>query len=158
MEFRLVYKGRLKANGSATEKQAIRRSLDPQLRRLWEQQPLDDYKGCLPGGKSEHESPFIFKTGPITCIPVVASKAHLVAEIAITILRPEAPGSIVTQCGDIDNRLKTLLDALRMPQNVGELGKGTSEREEGDLYCLLEDDNLITHLSVTTDRRAGPEK
>ena len=49
----------------------------------------------------------------------------------IFMLRPEVPGAIITQGGDIDNRLKTLFDALRMPQNENELPKdeipGTDE-------------------------------
>jgi len=63
-------------------------------------------------------------------------------------LRPELPGQTLIRGGDIDNRLKTLFDALRMPQN-GE----TMETADGinPFYCLLQDDKLINHISVTTD-------
>ena len=64
-------------------------------------------------------------------------------------LRPELPGQTLIVGGDIDNRLKTLFDALRIPK-VGE----TAEPQEGGIspfYCLLQDDSLINHISVTTD-------
>lgn len=71
----------------------------------------------------------------------------------ITLLRPEEPGSIVTQTGDIDNRLKTLFDALRMPHKSSEIpSEATPENTDKPFYCLFEDDNLISGLSVTTDR------
>ena len=49
--------------------------------------------------------------------------------------------------GDLDNRLKTLFDALRMPQGNNEVpGKMFGNGE--DLFCLLEDDSLVRKFSV----------
>jgi hypothetical protein len=49
--------------------------------------------------------------------------------------------------------MKTLLDALRMPHNLAELPTGDMPKaDEAPLFVLLEDDSLISHLSVTTDR------
>jgi hypothetical protein len=40
-----------------------------------------------------------------------------------------------------------------MPDTVHELGGYTApDPEENPFFCLLEDDNLITRVSVTTDR------
>src|SRR6185437_9442927 len=81
----------------------------------------------------------------------------MVAELSITFLRPEPPGSLVTQGGDIDNRLKTLFDALRMPKDISELPPGDAPAEgETPFFCLLEDDNLITKIAVNTDRLLKP--
>lgn len=61
------------------------------------------------------------------------------------------PGSIVSSGGDIDNRLKTLLDALKMPKEPNEIPRDdTPETDENPFYCLLEDDGLITKLSIDT--------
>ena len=154
MEFRLVYRGKLKGNGNVDEKHRIRQALHPQLATLWKQKPLTDYHDLLPGGKNENRSPFLRPLGGFTFIPLVVSVADLIAEIDITFLRPEAPGSFVSSGGgDIDNRIKTLLDALRVPQNATELPRDAAPSEtENPFFCLLEDDCLITHLSVTTDR------
>jgi hypothetical protein len=68
-------------------------------------------------------------------------------------LRPEPPGSILTQAGDIDNRLKTLFDALKVPAEPDALPSNDNPKEdEKPFFCLLEDDNLITKISVETDR------
>jgi hypothetical protein len=88
----------------------------------------------------------------------VCSRVHLVADLDILLLRPEAPGNIVTTGGDIDNRLKTLLDALRVP-SVQEIPKDLMPREdEAPFHCLLEDDSLITSVRVQTDRLLEPTK
>lgn len=51
--------------------------------------------------------------------------------------------------GDIDNRLKTLFDALRLPNQTNELvGYDNPAPDENPFFCLLEDDSLITHVSV----------
>jgi len=58
---------------------------------------------------------------------------------------------------DIDNRLKTIFDALQMPGSLNDLGargsKGQIRPKPNDdpFYVLLQDDRLITHVSVTTD-------
>ena len=75
-----------------------------------------------------------------------------VANISITLLRPEPPGNIVVEGGDIDNRLKTIFDALRVPK-LHEIPSGETDaiaRMRPPFHCLLEDDKLITSVSVKT--------
>ena len=57
------------------------------------------------------------------------------------------------QGGDIDGRIKTLFDALRMPSEEEEKVGGTPTANP--LYCLLESDSLISDLSVRTARLLG---
>ena len=68
-----------------------------------------------------------------------------------------APGSIVTKKGDLDNRLKTLLDGLRIPTSQQEIRTFTSQEtlEENEYICLLEDDVLITALQIEMARNLG---
>ncbi|MGH7239183.1 MAG: hypothetical protein ACREHG_03845 [Candidatus Saccharimonadales bacterium] len=66
------------------------------------------------------------------------------------------PGSVI-QAGDIDNRLKTLIDALRIPANGSELvGNEVSRADENPFFCFLEDDEQVTQLSVQTDTLLDP--
>jgi hypothetical protein len=66
-------------------------------------------------------------------------------------LRPDAPGSLI-KSGDIDGRLKTLFDALRMPgPDENELAGASPTDDENPLYCLLQDDRLISKVTVQTD-------
>jgi hypothetical protein len=56
--------------------------------------------------------------------------------------------------GDLDNRLKILFDALRMPKpNSKELPpNAVPDDTEHPFFCLLEDDALITRVSIESDR------
>jgi hypothetical protein len=74
----------------------------------------------------------------------------------ILFLRYDQPGQTLIQSGDIDNRIKTIFDALRIPK-PGEYC-GEPQAEENPFFCLLEDDSLINHLSVTTDLLLDPDK
>jgi hypothetical protein len=58
--------------------------------------------------------------------------------------------------GDIDNRLKTLLDALRMPSNVEAKQARIDTPDDDPIHCLLQDDALVTKVSVETDRLLRP--
>ena len=159
MEFRLLYEGPLKANGGIRDKQDIRRALHSQFSVLWQQPPLDGYPEFLKEEPKDGETSILNSVGDFTFAPLICKKLHLVAKVSITFLRPEAPGSLITQGGDIDNRLKTLFDALRMPKVLSEIPAGEKpQSDEVPFFCLLEDDNLITSVSVETDRllRAAP--
>jgi hypothetical protein len=63
-------------------------------------------------------------------------------------LRKEDAGRVY-QGGDLDNRLKTLFDALAVPP----LDQAISDQSISDpIYCLLEDDALIMGINVQTHR------
>ena len=150
MRFRLYYRGPLRSNGNRRDKQALRRKLSPQLRELWNQAPLVDQKDDFLN--PNYEGSVIKKVGDWNFASVVNSRNYLVAELDITLLRPEEPGSVITQGGDIDNRLKTLLDALSIPQSNQIPRDDVPGADEDPFHCLLEDDNLITSIRVTVDR------
>jgi hypothetical protein len=84
------------------------------------------------------------------------------AELDILMLRPGAPGNLVVQGGDIDNRLKTLFDALSVPtkeQVQAIRHKGWQPgNDEVPFHCLLSGDDLITNVSVETDRLLASEQ
>lgn len=91
-------------------------------------------------------------------VPLVSKEGGFTCTLDILFLRRDNPGNIVKHGGDIDNRLKVLLDGLRMPDSLEELGGYSIEPDEDPFYCLLEDDRLITSVSVTADRLLAPPK
>ena len=140
MEFRLYYRGGLRANGPAEVKQNLRRHFHKQLKSLWHQpSSAGGYKVQL----IRDEAALVIEraqrtVGRFRCMPIVSSVVSLTAELEILFLRPQPPGSIIGSGGDIDNRLKTLLDGLRLPRD-GEIEPGDRPTEDEDpLYCLLE--------------------
>jgi hypothetical protein len=87
-------------------------------------------------------------------IPIVRKSLCLACGLEITFLRQEDPGSLVLQGGDIDGRMKTLFDALRIPSDQEEEAAGEIPTAN-PLYCLLESDSLISDLSIKTGRLLG---
>jgi hypothetical protein len=89
----------------------------------------------------------------ITFFPLLTREMKSSCSLAIKFMRNEQAGQIV-HGGDMDNRLKTLFDALRMPENdnkvLPDLMSESALKNEKGCVCLLEDDSLITDLSVAT--------
>ncbi|MEJ5357917.1 MAG: hypothetical protein WHT06_04520 [Desulfobacterales bacterium] len=154
MEFYLHYDGPLKANGNIRDKHHLREQFHAQLSVLWGQVPLaPDIGGLLSYPPAKNSLSVIMKRSEFTFAPLVCEKLALVCELDITFLRPEAPGAVITQGGDIDNRLKTLFDGLRIPRVPDEIPSGFAPIEnDKPFFCLLEDDNLITRVNVATGR------
>ena len=156
MKFTLYYRGPLRPSGNVDHKQKLRSSFHPQLSDLWGRNPLVDQKDHFldPG----YELSAIKEVKGFEFASVVNSRNHLVAKLDVVLVRPEDPGNVVAPGGDIDNRLKTLFDALSVPKDE-QLPNGFSPtQDERPFHCLLEDDSLVTGVSVRSDRLLGPTK
>jgi hypothetical protein len=152
VRFTLNYDGPLANRGNASQKQRIREALDPQLRELWTHEPLSSHRAFLQEAKPDEISVLVALGGHVFA-PLICKPLHLLAELEILMLRPELPGGVVTSGGDIDNRLKTLFDALRVPGVPQEIASDTRPSSANDPhFTLLEDDALITRINVETDR------
>jgi hypothetical protein len=177
MKFTVTYDGPLPANGGPRDKWKIRKQIHPQLVELWQQNrllsalaehrinyTLDQYLKERPDIRRES---FGIQASPVhlhfcapievkgmQCLPLVRQSLNLACELDILFLRKGGPGHVITESGDIDNRLKTLFDGLRMPSaddlNGSELKDGGPP--EQPLYCVLEQDALINDFLVRTDR------
>ncbi len=146
MEFRLIYSGPLKSAQSKRKNKAhvheVRCQFHPQIKHLFATHPA---LSNIDWSKLDTEGRFA---------PLVISALDLVAELDILFLRSAPPGELIHHGGDIDNRVKTLLDALRAPQ-PNELPPDAVV-DDPPFFCLLEDDKLVTSFSVTTDRLLDP--
>jgi hypothetical protein len=166
MDFRLTYEGRLFANNEENElkraphKHVIRKIFHKQLKKLWYHHPVlkerTELRHYTGGGKTMLEvEADKFKEHGYSFVPLVTKENHLICQVEILMLRPGEPGSVIS-AGDIDNRIKTLFDALRKPNSLGELAGASPAPDEIPFFCLLEDDSLITHASIETDTLLEP--
>jgi hypothetical protein len=168
MRFHLTYEGPLlgSSTGSprARHKHEIRKVFHRQLKYLWQNTWLHEMNyGAWPGSLIEPRTPLnealasIYGRGKYRFVPLVREQFTLTCSLDILFLRADVPGRLV-QSGDIDNRLKTIFDALRMPTNDSEMGDYAVGPDEGEdpFYCLLEDDKLISHVAVATDMLLEP--
>jgi hypothetical protein len=132
IEFRLIYDGELKSGRSADakDKQKIRQKLHYQLVNLWNvQQP---FKGYMAPGP-DNALPYIqtvasnYERNGIRIAPAVNDLFGTACGLEILFLRVGSPGGIFgDQFADIDNRLKTLFDALKMPHDKADFWRRRS--------------------------------
>lgn len=143
MNFTLYYNGPLKPNAKPEHKHEIRKEFHKQLVELWRQEPLS-----FLGSPSDYKEGFFREVAGRSFVALVTEFHKALVDLDIVLLRPERPGAIVSHGGDIDNRLKTLFDALSVPQK-NQIPKGKkSPSDESPLHCLLEDDRLIESFRV----------
>ena len=153
MKFKLLYFGEILINPKkrAQHISDIRMQFHPQLKKLVEHQPWDKLTQYMAPNPSK--SPIITRhVGGIDWNPIITPKLKLIAELDIQMLHPEIIG---VPRSDIDNRIKTLFDGLRCPQNEHEIGQNVP-RDAGPIYTLLDDDHLITKISVNTSHLLSP--
>jgi hypothetical protein len=172
MKFTLTYDGELPSNGKVREKWEIRKQFHPQLQELWLSHPatlamrakphVARFDPFLPGQYHHSIAPQVQKSipvpninlceeiqvGPRRFLPLVRERTGLRCALKILFLRKEEPGRVY-QGGDLDNRLKTLFDALSVPNADQIVDDGSVENP---IYCLLEDDGLITGCAIDTHR------
>lgn len=175
MDFTLRYRGSLPPftarEKRVEEKHAIRTVFRRQLGELWKLEPTLSYwlKLRLPEATLERKALVIrpapnqadwlnewCRVGSYRFVPMATRHNRLACRLAIKFLRYGHPGDLVDNAGDLDNRLKVLLDALRMPHNESELPPPQGPPDDDYFYCLMEDDRLITSLTVESDRLLEP--
>lgn len=166
MEFRLTYEGPLLAHRDdkrlaerSLHVHNIRKEFHKQLRELWLRHPvlnrIAEY--AVQTGNEPLRS---FRQDGFNWLPLVTDESGLICKLEVLMLRQGVPGGVLQ---DVDNRLKTIFDALRMAKGPKELGIDTcsgQQAPDGDetplFYVLLEDDRLITQVAVTTDMLLQP--
>lgn len=181
VQFRLYYEGPLfAAKGDAFDgqtdrrrahKQAIRSAFHKQLQHFWNVHPalseLNMPWGIFrmadqtTGGENSRKYTLaeglasLNKINGVSFVPLVCERFSLLCDLHVLLLRRDKPGGIL-QARDLDNRLKTLFDALRMPKNGLEMADVTIAADEDPMFVLLEDDSLISSVSVETDELLDP--
>lgn len=159
--FTLMYDGPLLASGNdppvRSESKlkniwAIRDRLEPQLERVYETSPV--FRGA---GASATRAAAMYVRQPIVRNgfkfgALIRPSMGLGCELDIKMLVNHEPGSVITQAGDLDNRLKTLIDALRVPKDNEFRGRTMTQGDDEFFPCLLEDDAAITKVCIASER------
>lgn len=153
MNFCLTYEGPLPATAKNCVgiKHQIRKKIHEQLKDL-----IEEHGHALMNAIG----PCLIQVGGYAFIPLVIDHLHMVCELDITFLRRERAGSLISKPkdeygGDLDNRLKIFFDALRAPRELHEVPTTKPDKDEAVMYCLLEDDALITKFQVDSGTLLG---
>jgi hypothetical protein len=155
MDFRLVYQGLLNGTGNRSasgNKHSIRRYFHRQLVNLWKTNPI--LRACsgidvpLRGFMPAFNSAALMNAhtrGNKRYLPLVCDENGLSCSLEILLLRRDLGTVLVS--GDLDGRVKTLIDALTIPV----IGEAAEEGDEDPLYCLMSDDKLVYEVKVRAD-------
>jgi hypothetical protein len=152
MEFTLFYKGKVYSPGArqrGTTVQTVDR-VDPirlefhkQLKELWDLPPLCRHKDWRNNRKSKLRQ----KVNGNDFVWLVTKRLDMYAQLDIQVLIHSKDRTF----RDIDNKLKTVCDALRKPRG-SELANGYQPKKgESSFFCLLEDDEAVYQIAVDTD-------
>jgi hypothetical protein len=164
MELTLTYRGPLKAtqrdprsdSSQPTKhrelKHRIRLSFHRQLKRFWNQDKFLLSNQSVSQPKPYHVSSLANanKIGDWQFVPLATKELELACDLDIHMLRMDH-NSDKAFSGDIDNRLKTIIDTLRIPNNNDGYSDFVPAIPDNPLYCLLEDDKIVRKISVSTD-------
>lgn len=157
VEFVLTYEGRLPSGGNATQKQMIRRTLHPQLRELWTTHPALAASEYLQHPPAAGATSVIHPAAGFNFAPLICSELRLLGALDVLLLRPGPPGALIYSRADLDNQLKTLLDALRAPLGGKEIpSSDRPQPDEDPFFCLLDDDRRIVDLRLRAEQLLEP--
>lgn len=151
MKFVLTYEGDLPASGNKPKPSAvwdIRAAIAPQIEELLKTHPTL-VEMAKEGVLSEFFPPIRVRGNDF--VPIVRHGLRTMCRLDILFLRKGEPPGKVYQGGDIDNRIKTLFDGLRMPTKGDPLPPEGANRA-WPMRTLLENDDLITGFSVRSER------
>ena len=144
-------------------KQDIRRAFNVYLRNVWKNEKrLKEFMGRgLPSVRypvkrsapDDEQNPF-YQTElcGFSWIPLVSRRNRLKVDLRIELLGESA--RVLKPKGDLDNRLKVVMDGLRMVRQSGEI-EPADKGQGKNLFVLLEDDSLIRTLDVTATPSLG---
>jgi hypothetical protein len=125
MQFRLLYEGPIppRQRVNVEDIHVIRMALHPQLKALWQYEPLSNSPEWLKDPPLPGKLGILERCNNVLFAPLITRKNNLTCELSITLLRQQPPGQLLGEGGDIDNRMKTLFDALRMPNTAEAAGQ-----------------------------------
>jgi len=158
MEFCLHYSGKLKSQDNATGKHQIRQALNPQLRSICLSKQFGHmFEELTAGPPKAREIPMYSEISGKRFWFLANDRLKTVVDLNITVLLPHEVGAIVHNGGDIDNRIKTLFDALRIPSVASEIPSNDSfDYGSVGMFCLLQDDKLINRVSINSYQDHSP--
>jgi hypothetical protein len=159
----------------AKHKHEIRKKIHKQLASLWMRHPvLSSVQYCkdckknhaLESGDDDYPhnlealNSYIVRSVPqfseYKFCPLVCGPLGLQCALDILILRQDGVGGVY-RSGDLDNRIKTLIDGLTTPKEEKQISAyPIPEASELPFFTLMQDDNIISGLKVETDIRHEP--
>lgn len=148
MEFYLSLACHISTTGHRAQKFILRRLFHDQLKQL-----RDFHQEHNLDGSQTFNRDNVKQVGPFSFLPLITCGCGKVVELDVILLSHFEPQNRVAyQTGDVDNKLKAIMDGLRMAQNKNEIRSEEVHEGEELFYTLLEDDALVSQVNIRHDR------
>jgi hypothetical protein len=161
MRILLRYRDNLPAKADSADKTRLRFFLSRQFKRVWEthfekRHPLDklpvDKARKLPS--DDCKPYFVTEMDGYRFVPLVSHGNRIHCQVAIRYGRWRTGGMAqVLDSGDLDGRIKALLDGLSIPnpgQSSVDVSKVQPDHLANTCFVLAEDDRLIERVEIET--------
>ena len=151
MNFTLFYPGEIRSGNknNARHIDEIRRAISPQMERLYSLEPLTAGGViCEPSGDSEKDKNMcccFTNVGGRNFSCLVSKWMRTACKLHITYYESEGSLSVANSLVDIDNKTKTLFDALALPL---ESQIASLDPCKGRTHCLCQDDSLVWEAKI----------
>lgn len=127
--------------------------------RFWGPFDEGEFTGGVENLKRHHGDPskIPIEIGPFEFIPIYARSERFRPELRLNIQLYSSASSwaISEETGDIDNRVKLLIDALQAPSTKVEANAEDWKPDDGPCWTLMEDDSFIRDLSIRQTKSVG---
>ncbi|AZO45394.1 hypothetical protein EJ076_31985 [Mesorhizobium sp. M7D.F.Ca.US.005.01.1.1] len=148
MDIYLTYRGQIPSKKSSLDAiWAMRRSFHGQLVKLWGKEPFAILKKWEDSNFAAEAPNFLRKVGDQLFVPFYSEAIGVGVKLEINLLTGFPQQQAVISSGDLDNRVKRIIDALRAPTQKGELI--ASLEPDTRWYCVMDDDSSVKEVTAS---------
>jgi hypothetical protein len=148
MDIHLTYRGRIPSKSTSLEAVwNMRKSFHVQLAKLWGKQPFDILEDWEKSGFASGARNFLRQIEDQVFVPFYSEAVGIGVQLDIKLLTGSPPQQSTISSGDLDNRIKRIIDALRAPTQRGELIQNLLPKSRW--YCVMDDGSAVKQLNAS---------
>lgn len=143
----LTYRGQIPSKASSLDAVwNMRKSFHRQLETLWGKEPFAVLKRWEDSNFAAQAPNFLRSIGDQVFVPFYGEAVGVGVRLEIKLLTG-LPQQAVISSGDLDNRVKRIIDALRAPTQKGEIVANLEPNSRW--YCVMDDDSSVKEVTAS---------
>lgn len=151
MEIILTFEGRIPGQRRSPDNQMavweMRSAFDHQLSKLWAKSPFEQLNDWYQDRHQKRVPQISKPIGETDFVPFYGRPVGIGVALKVTLLTGIPVQKKVVEAGDLDNRFKRVIDALRIPKQQ-EIPNSVTLKSR--FLCLLADDDVVSRIDAET--------